>query len=576
MINRKDRKFSNAALLGKQRGGALILIAFMIGIMLTAFLIKNFSANSIKLGQEAKTMEALGQAKEALIAWSVSHPNWPGVMPFPDRGTDPAGYNGVSDCVNTGLDFPHLIGKLPLLSESPCISPQNGVSYIYQEASGEVLWYAVSRNLIRTNGTATTPIINPAILNVDTLASPYDGTDTTSPYPWMVIRDINGVVISDRVAVVIISPGPPLTGQSRSNTAMPSHFLDQVILGGITYSNSDYNQPDEDFIIGDVTSGTFNDRLVYITIDELIAAIEQRVANEIKAALLSYQSTNGKFPPAAPLGSIDNYVCQAPRVGGPHVADPANAGLLPITSKIAGSDFSCEIAPVNPLIRSITCSNQFTNKASISMQSDIAFSPSPTPGACSLSPNGRTCTCTGEGECGDLGPFFRCNASQCRTNVTGTVQVNSLAGYEFTEADGVCSLLSCNGFDRELTCPISPVSSVGSGSRNTCDEPALSTLPTWLTTNRWHDYFYYRSANNETSKLSSGGRVDIDALLIGASGAIVSPSVAASKGTNQVRPSCVLNDYLDSVENTNDDSVFDSYIQPRNLNYNDRVYIVAP
>jgi hypothetical protein len=509
----------------------------------------------------------------------VGHIDVPGMMLYPDRSTD-GNYDGYSDCppAMNPFSYSYLIGQLPIYRQTnPCVSPQTGIGEDLTDAQGNRLWYAVSRNLVREYQLSRSPIINPGIINVDvSKLVPYDGTDATSAYPWLIIRDHAGAVISDRVAAVIIAPSSPLTGQNRTDTATSAHFLDQITIGATTYSNRDYDQPDEDFIIGDVTSGTFNDRLVYITIDELIAAIEQRVANEIKTALLNYQSSNGKFPPAAPLGSIDNYVCQAPRVGGPHVADPANAGLLPITSKVAGSDFSCEIAPVNPLIRSITCSNQFTNKASISMQSGIAFSPSPTPGACGLSPDGRTCTCTGEGECGDLGPFFRCNASQCRTNVTGIVRVNSLAGYEFTEADGVCSLLSCDGFDRELTCPISPISSVGSGSRNTCDEPALSTLPTWLTTNRWHDYFYYRSAQNEISKLSSGGRVDIDALLIGASGAIVSPSVAASKGTNQVRPSCEVNDYLDSAENTNLDSVFDSYNQRRNLNYNDRVYIVAP
>ncbi|MDZ4098129.1 MAG: hypothetical protein U1E13_05440 [Methylophilaceae bacterium] len=562
----------------------------MIGIMLTAFLIKNFSANSIKAEQDAKTMEALGNAKDGLIGWSASHPTWPGVMPFPDRGTDPAGYNGVSDCVNTGLDFPHLIGKLPLLSESPCISPQNGVGNIYRDASGEVLWYAVSRNLIRTNGIATTPIINPAILNVDPLKpNPYDGTDTTGPYPWIVVRDMNGVVVSDRVAVVIISPGPPLTGQSRSNTATPFDFLDQVTIGAITYSNHDYDGVGddgiggEDFIIGDITSGTFNDRLVYITIDELMYALENRAANEISNALLTYQSANlGNLPNAAPLGSIDNYVCQAPLSGGPHLADPANAGLLPITSKVAGSDFNCEIDR-SGLITTITCDNNFTNKDSISFgvgPTGLPFNPAS--GLCTLSDADKTCTCTGEGECGTPGPFFLCDEVECRTNVsTGTIKINSSAGYEFTEASGSCSAsspssLSCNSFGAELTCTTNPAVYAGSGSRDTCDTPALTTLPAWITTNRWQDYFYYRSAQNEISRLSSGGRGDIDALLVGTGGAIVNPSVAVSKGANQLRPSCEVNDYLDSIENTNADSIFDSYIQPRNLNYNDRVYIVAP
>ena len=573
MINRKDRKFSNTALLGKQRGGALILIAFMIGIMLTAFLIKNFSANSIKAEQDAKTMEALGNAKDGLISWAVSHSTAPGQMPWPDRRelTSP-NYDGQSDCSNANFNLlnsasePNFLGQIPTIASTTPCQVYPGVGNRFLDSSGNNLWYAVSRNLVRRySPPAADPVINPGIINSPT-------------YPWMIVRNSAGDIISDRVAVVIIAPGPALPGQDRSGAApLPVNFLDQVTIGANTYSNFDYAVDAEDFIIGDITSGTFNDHLVYITVDELMYALENRVANEISNALLAYQSANlGNLPNAAPLGSIDNYVCQAPLSGGPHLADPANAGLLPITSKVAGSDFNCAIDR-SGMITTITCDNHFTNKASISfsvMPAGIPFNAAS--GLCTLSDGDRTCTCTGEGECGTPGPFFLCDDVECRTNVSGgTIKINSSAGYEFTEASGSCSL-SCNSFDAELTCITTPAVYAGSGSRDTCDSPALTTLPTWITTNRWQDYFYYRTAQNEISRLSSGGRVDIDALLVGTGGAILSPSVAASKGSSQVRPSCVLNDYLDSIENTNTDSVFDSYTQHRNLNYNDRVYIVAP
>ena len=51
-------------------------------------------------------MHTLGEAKAALIAWAVSHPNYPGQMPFPDRNDDPSGYDGKVIAI---LQYQHLV-----------------------------------------------------------------------------------------------------------------------------------------------------------------------------------------------------------------------------------------------------------------------------------------------------------------------------------------------------------------------------------------------------------------------------------------------------------------------------------
>lgn len=606
MISRKDRKPSSVVLPGKQRGGALILIAFMLGIALTAFMIKNFSANSIKLNQDAKTMEALGQAEEGLIAWSASHPAWPGVMPFPDRGTDAGGYDGVSDCVTSGVTTTHLLGMLPLLSGNPCFTPQTELGIVPRDGSGERLWYAVSRNLIRTNGTASTPVINPGIIDNPTTA------------PWMIVRDSAGVVISNRVAAVIIAPGPALSGQNRSgNDAPPSNYLDQTTLGATTYSNADF---DEDFIIGDTTTGTFNDRLVYITIDELMAALERRVAAEARDALRKYQASIGRFPYAVPLGSSASYSC----------VEGTAAGLLPLDSNPSTS-CSCTSS------QNCTCAFDEIDTVSFS-QSGPAWAGSS--GSCTAS--GNTCTCSGTGQCDDLLGLiiFACDGitGNCTSNFPGSFTFEG--AFENTNVNavtGACThscgstTVSCNGAGtfssgscgdpgisptikvstiagtRQLTTTSNfitqgvipgmivsgtgiptgaTVSSVTNSTRlmisqNTTvtdidNVVTFSRLPTWFEANSWQDYLYYGVSRDAAPTMTIGSRIGVQAMLATPGRAINTTPFAEGKGAAQTRISCNVEDYLDSNENVNANSVYEATNKSRSLNYNDQLFIVAP
>ena len=98
--------------LQKQKGVALILMAFIIGLAVIAYLFHALDPQRLRLEQDKKTMQTLNEAKQALIAWSVSHKYNPGQMPWPDRNGDGV-YDGSSDCVTTLFQYSFLLGQLP-------------------------------------------------------------------------------------------------------------------------------------------------------------------------------------------------------------------------------------------------------------------------------------------------------------------------------------------------------------------------------------------------------------------------------------------------------------------------------
>lgn len=314
-----------------QHGLAMLILVFMIALALIGLVVVSASGQSLKRSRQDNTAQVLVSAKAALIGWSVGHPDYPGIMPFPDRNAD-GDYDGNSDCINTAitpLNYAHLIGRLPYSAQTvPCVGTiQFGLSDKFVDGEGEGLWYAVSRNLIRTSATTGSLIINPATMSAPT-------------FPWLVVRDKNGVVISNRVAAVIIAPGGAIGAQNRAGgLAGAGAYLDTVVISGTAYSNADYAGPNEDFIMGQnmqsvpTTHPTFgqpylfNDQLIFITIDELMAELQRRAIREARNALQAYYlasaptAVNRYYPYAAILGDV-NHAC----------IETALAGGLPLNS----------------------------------------------------------------------------------------------------------------------------------------------------------------------------------------------------------------------------------------------------
>lgn len=574
---------------GVQRGMALIIMSFLLGLATTAYIIHAINSSTIQTERNKKTFDALAQAKTALIGWSVNHAVLPGMMPFPDRNGD-GDYDGKSDCYTGAFAYSFLLGRLPWAGQTnPCITPQTGLGIDIRDGSGERLWYAVSRNLVRDYEHSENPIMNPGMINGPFTTPPYLRQSGTTPYPWMTVLDKSGNVVSNRVAAVIIAPGPPLDNQDRSGgLADATEYLDNFHIGAAIYSNTGYTQPDEDFVMGEDSSAVrsddttyqhpyyFNDKLVYITIDELMAEVEKRVAGEAKTALKSYNTTNGYFPYAAPLGSSSGYSCQ----------DTNLSGLLPTGA--GGSPTSCSCASAS------SCTCAFTDISSVSFKRSGTATwaippvtvPAGIPNLTAGIPNlctrttTQTCSCTGPGYCRNVTATrnFTCTddgTNTCTNNTTGT--------YTFSGVFSNASLSTSTG-NCSYTCGTSSVTCTGAGtfSSPTCSDPAFgSLLPAWFTANKWQDYLYYQISRSSPT-MTVGVKTGIQALLASSDKSITSAPFAASKSshvppeTSQSRPSCDVRDYLDSVENANADLVFDAPNSPRSNQYNDQVFIVAP
>ncbi len=547
-----------------QNGAVLILMVFIVGLAAAAFILKSLNVANLQSNQDDQTYRALKKAKTALIAWSVAHPYWPGIMPFPDRKeTSNPNYDGKSDCVTYGLNTSHLLGKLPLSGDPPCITPQQGLSDELIDADNERLWYAVSMNLIRTNGNDSKPVIHSGMVN-------------TPEYPWLKVMDRNGNLISDRVAVVIIAPGAPLPGQNRASTAPdPREYLDSFKIGDKSYSNADYDNVDEDFVMGEDSRHLsdvetmifrpyyFNDKLTYITIDELMSGLEKRALLEARQQLRSYYSAsaasagNRFYPYAAALGDAQN-MCEEGRLGGFLPIQPASA--------TCSSGQSCTLS---------------FSRAAVTFSPDDAVAYGSSTGACSRL-NG-SCSCTGAGACTKAtspAKAFTCNAN----GVCNSSGASPGGSFTFTYAPKVPDVTevsgACSGGNGTVTC-------TGAGDfsspRSSCShaKPGLANLPRWFTVNLWQQNIYYALAPNCTSTVAGcegaglivGGRNPVNALVIATGRALPATAVKPSAQTPYTNN---ITDYLDSIENTDNDAVYDAEATPRNSMYNDQVMIVAP
>lgn len=205
----------NSLFFKRQQGAVLLLMTLVLAVSATAFAFKALNQSNVQIEREKITLNALTEAKAAVIGWSVSHPNLPGSMPFPDRNGD-GNYDGNSDCYTGTFNYSFLLGQLPWLGQTnPCTAlPLTGFGVDVRDGSGNRLWYAVSRNLVHDYQTGTDPIINPGII-------------TSPTYNWMTVYDKRGNLISNRVAVVIIAPGAIVGAQDRSAAAPnASEYLD--------------------------------------------------------------------------------------------------------------------------------------------------------------------------------------------------------------------------------------------------------------------------------------------------------------------------------------------------------------
>ena len=537
----------NLKSISNQKGAVVILMAFIIGLAVTAYMLHALDPARLRVQQDKKSSLILGHAKEAIISYSVSRTgagDRPGNMPIPDyfAGTEvPFNYDGDADggCLNSasanGLPLINSGSNMRCLGRLPWRTIGMGIEDTNQnDTVGNKPWYAVSANLVDP---LCLDVLNPSILN-----SAISGVCAGSalPHQWLTVRDISGNVVSNRVAVVLMMPRTQLTVQSRPTAPLNglTSYLDAInVPAGCAppcvpgnYSNADF---DDDFVIMGNSSATGNDNLVYITIDELIDAVSRRVSSDASIMLNKYNLKNTHFPYAAPLGSLlNNFVSSG----------TSSEGMLPIDvtdncSCTSATSCSCSFSPITSVAFTRTSGTSWTSNT----------------GSCTRA--GATCTCNGSGTCTRGARIFSCNSGGlCTHNITG---INTYTYSVPSYADIYSQTANCTIASNQAAC-------IGAGSFS------IGLIePSWFKDNLWQDYLYYEWST--TSNLQLGSKGNLGAILINAGAMSTSET-----GWVQTRPTSDVRDYLDSIENTNNDNNFEAGNKQKSGNYNDQPFVVAP
>ena len=236
----------------RQRG--VILLAFFAVLFLAGVgvLISVLDGNAIAQRRSSNTSMAMREAKEALIAYAALYAEYystilpapgPGYLPCPDSNNDG----------NEGPACPAL-GRLP----QSIVLPNGNIFSLsdYNADIDEQFWYSVSATFNRS----ALGELNSSTISATTL----DG--------------------QTRIAAVIIAPGAANAGQSR-----PSNNSNRYL--------EDSNTAAPDFVSSTaVNPDLFNDRVLAITIDEIMGPVTRHVANLIKAELDAYHLVNAAYP----------------------------------------------------------------------------------------------------------------------------------------------------------------------------------------------------------------------------------------------------------------------------------------
>jgi hypothetical protein len=213
---------------------------------------------------------------------------------------------------------------------------------------GEVPWIFMSANLVV--GVGCMPNMNPLMLS-----SLYTGgCGSTVPFPWLRVVDDRGNLLSSEVAIVLILPGPPVTG-GQARTApidhSPAAYLEGLtVAAGCpapcvpgTYNNASYTVASGlawTFIAAPSSTSlgpsagyyaqpfAFNDRLIYITASEYFEAMEQRARLAALKTLNTFRTAYTYLPysgdnPSTPFATS----CAA----------QSRFGLLPVAANCGGA-----------------------------------------------------------------------------------------------------------------------------------------------------------------------------------------------------------------------------------------------
>jgi hypothetical protein len=268
----------------KQHGAALMVMLIIMVLGSAVFLVSALNSSSVQIERDKKTEDALAQAKAALIGRAAADSSLPGSLPCPD-------IIGAGNA-DAGPDCTSYIGRLPWKTL--------GLSDL-RDASGAPLWYALSRNFRKDSANN--------IINSDTLGT----------------LNITGNKSINNAVAIVFAPGGNLNTQNRSNATATCTTSNSTIASNLCAtnylegSNANLNTsatPNIQYTSNNPNS-TFNDQLIYITTDQLLPIVEQRIAREAKICLDDYAAANAqKYPWAADVADINLYASKPNKTRG--------------------------------------------------------------------------------------------------------------------------------------------------------------------------------------------------------------------------------------------------------------------
>lgn len=261
--------------ISQQKGQALLvmLITLIFGVAGVIFSAARSNVYSIEIDDE--TLRALHSARAALIGWSASRDATiaepdarPGELPCPDTDND-----GLSES-NCSINQ---IGRIPWKTLG---IPEP------KDRFGETLWYMV------------TDAFRPRISNNFPITS-----NTVGEIEVYSLKNLSQTTqLTSQAIAVIIAPGAPLGNQVRGNDAErndPNNYLDNHSATSINHATS------AEFLIAPADN-RFNDKLIFLSNEDLMPAVEQAVARKIIGYLQAYRNATGFYPWADLADGISN------------------------------------------------------------------------------------------------------------------------------------------------------------------------------------------------------------------------------------------------------------------------------
>ncbi len=238
--------------LASQQGVVLLVLTMLLFTAGASWLLSTLIRSQESQPRETDTARALNIAKEQLIAYAVMHGDY-----FPATAVGP-GHMPCPDSAGTGVEnapcAANSPGRLPLSYTLPstAVMPLSN----YNSGIDQQFWYVVSTAFKR---------------------SPAGVANTTSA----------GSVTLDGqagIAALLIAPGGVTGTQARPNNSS-ANYLEAGNTTGPNYVSSDAVAP-----------ANFNDRVLPISVRELMSPVTARVVEAMRVQILAFQVMNGFYP----------------------------------------------------------------------------------------------------------------------------------------------------------------------------------------------------------------------------------------------------------------------------------------